>query len=212
MKLFLSSSIADVGAEFPKYLDRPASEYKLLFIITAAEVEPKDINHSWIKKDKAGLVGADFQIEDYTITNKSQREIEKKLNSVDICFVNGGNTFYLLDQMRKTGFDKALKKFLKNGGIYGGSSAGSIVAGINIEPSKNLDDASLAQKLKSTKGLGLVNFVLLPHWGSENFKDLYLNNRLASAYKSKYPILLLGDDQYVVLKDNKLEIKKKYTI
>lgn len=41
-------------------------------------------------------------------------------------------------------------------------------------------------------------FLLMPHWGSEHFRDLYLERRLEKLYTVEhYKYLLLNDNQYV---------------
>ena len=50
---------------------------------------------------------------------------EININEFDVMYMMGGNTFYLLNIIRKTGFDKNIKEFINSGKIYVGSSAGS---------------------------------------------------------------------------------------
>ena len=57
----------------------------------------------------------------------------KLLELKDIIFVEGGNTFYLLKAMRACNFEKIIRKLLKEGKVYIGASAGSIVAGKTIK-------------------------------------------------------------------------------
>src|SRR3989338_5665014 len=40
------------------------------------------------------------------------------IKSFGLVYVSGGNTFFILDKIRKTGLDKEIKKFFKSGGIY----------------------------------------------------------------------------------------------
>jgi dipeptidase E len=62
------------------------------------------------------------------------RKIKKDdLKNKDVIFVFGRNTFDYLNRIRKTGLDKAIKSFVKKGGIYLGLSAGSYVICPTIE-------------------------------------------------------------------------------
>jgi len=203
-QIILTSSIAHTGEHIAKSLDKRTSEYKLLFIDTAAETEKG--SKQWLKNDRDGLVKGGFQIQDFSITGKTKGEVEEAINSVDIVFVNGGNTFYLLDKMRKVGFENLIKAYLKKGGIYASSSAGSIVAGPNIEPARKLEDLNEHLSSIPTKGLNLVDFVMMPHWGSDSFKRKYSDGFLKTSYTKDYPILFLSDYRYIYIKDGMMEI------
>ena len=204
MKLILTSSAEHVGEALAQEFNHP-EKTRLLFIVTAAEGEKNGVNSSFIAKDRAGLEKADFQITEDTITGKSQNEIRDMLVKTDFCFVNGGNNFYLLKQMRETGFDVEIKDFLARGGVYGGSSAGSVIVGPDVEPTRILESGDFG--IQDTRGLNLVDFVVMPHWGSETFKDLYLHDRLEHAYSGEMPLIFLGDQQYLVVIDKKIEVK-----
>jgi len=95
-----------------------------------------------------------------------------------------------------------LYNYIKNGKVYIGCSAGSIIAGPDIYITRFIDEISNASKLKSYKGLGLVDFVVFPHWGSKDFREIYLNERLRNSYNQKNKIILLTDYQYVRVKDD----------
>ncbi len=180
-----------------RHFDKTASKVKTLFINTAAEVEKGGSKANWVNKDREGLEKAGFQISDYSVTNKSEAKIRESLRNIDFVFVNGGNTYYLLQQMQKCNFKNIIDDFLNNGGVYGGSSAGSIAAGLDISATKKIEHE--LYELESTRGLGLCNFDILPHWGSDSFKDLYLNHRLDHAYSHPNSLIMLNDQSYVVV-------------
>jgi dipeptidase E len=204
MKLFLTSSNNYVTKDFVKHLDQDPHDIKLTFIPTAAEVEKGGLQ--WLKDDRQALVDVGFQVNDFTLTDKKSPEVQKMLNETDFVFVSGGNTFYLLQEMRKSGFDTHIIPYLENGGLYGGSSAGSVVAGPNIGLTALLDEPSLAPDLKSYKGLGLTNIVILPHWGSQHFQKQY-EQLMSAGYKKGLKVILLTDDQYLLCEDGKFSIE-----
>lgn len=149
---------------------------------------------------------AGFNLFDYTITGKTVRDFNRDLTPADIIHVNGGSTFYLLLQARKSGFDKWIKKAVEAGKIYTGSSAGSIVASPNIEITRKLETRIYEKQLKNFIGFGLVDFIILPHWGSKHFRDLYLNHRFDFAYKPENKIILLNNWQYVKVENDMYKI------
>jgi len=207
-RLFLTSSVNCVAFDIAKHINKKG--LKLLFITTAAEVEEGDLQ--WLDDDRNALVKAGFKVTDYTITGKTDGQIKKDIDSVDIIYFCGGNTFYLLEKIQQSGCAKTICDFVKNGKIYIGTSAGSIVAGPDIYPTYRLDNAKKAPDLKGYKGLGLVDFVIFPHWGNKFFKDLYLNRRLEHAYTTGNKIILLTNRQYVLVEGEMykiIEVKKK---
>lgn len=205
VNIFLTSSVNFVAHDIPKYLAKDPRKLKLLFIDTAAEVEKGDLQ--WLKDDHNSLIKTGFKVTDFTITGKKLNEIRSKLEETDIIYVSGGNQFYLLYHIQQTRCAKLISNLVKKGKIYIGTSAGSIVAGPDIYITRFIDDAKKAKylNLKSYQGLGLVNFIVLPHWGSEYFKQIYLTRRL-NAYNQKYKIILLNDYQYILVKDNWYQI------
>ena len=132
--------------------------------------------------------------------------MEEDLKNVDVIYVSGGNSFYLLEKAKESGFESVVKDLLSKGKKYIGTSAGSIIAGPDIYPAYYLDAAEEAKNLKNYKGISLVDFTVLPHWGSKHFKDRYLNQRLEHAYKLGYKLILLNDNQYVAVDGDKYRI------
>ena len=94
---------------------------------------------------------------------------------------------------------------MEKGGIYIGSSAGTILAGPSIELAKNIDNQEEASELKSLDGLGLINFVVLPHYDDKDFKDK-IDKNLQKYKKYKYKIIKISDNQAVVIKENSFKI------
>jgi len=108
---------------------------------------------------------------------------------MDIIYVQGGNTFYLLKQMRKSGFDKIIRKLLRKGIVYIGVSAGSIVAGKTIETSNwktNEDRFGLI----SLKGLNLVNQNIFVHYKPEHMETIKQKSK-----RIKKNLRILTDEQ-----------------
>jgi dipeptidase E len=202
--LFLASEIHVVANHIAQKLPKPLSKLKTVFILTAAE--PGGINRDWVKQNRQGLVEAGFNLFDYSLTGKTPKQIESDLKNVDIFHLNGGNMFYLLLQARKSGFDKFIKKAVKQGKIYTGSSAGSVIAASDITVAKVIEDETYDKELKNFKAFNLVNFVIFPHWGRADFKREYRSQRIPRAFQEDYSILLLNDYQYVQVEDDKYKI------
>lgn len=204
MKLFLTSSNNFITPDLVKHLDRSPAEMRLTFIPTAAEVEKGDLQ--WLNDDRQALVGAGLKVQDFTLTGKTKAQVKAMLAETDFVFVSGGNTFYLLQEMRKSGFSELIRPYLEKGGYYGGSSAGSVVAGPDISLFEALDDPSLAPELEDHRGLNLVDVVLFVHWGSDHFAKRY-QELLKNGYRPGQKVVLLTDDQYLFCEHSRYTIE-----
>lgn len=202
-RLFLASSVSTVAHLIADEIRSHNMGMKLLFIPTAAEVE--DGEKDWLDADKQALINAGFLLTDFSLTGKKKVEVESMLDTVDGVFLSGGNTFYLLQEIRRSGFDTLIDMFVARGMYYIGSSAGSVVAGPDIDNAKLIDDALRAPNLRSYKGLGLTDVEIFPHWGSEYFEVGYMNT-MKYVYKSGHKIILLADDQYVCVQGDRYQI------
>lgn len=202
MKLFLASSLQHTGTEIAKMLLADGFAGKLLFLTTASEVEKGDL--SWLAADRKPLTDAGLDVFNYTVTNKTPSEVEKALEGVGAVCVAGGNTYFLLEQVRNSGFDQIITKRVQEGMPYIGSSAGALLAGPSIETS--LDDPSITPKLTNYTGLELCTISVRPHWGSAHFQDAYQHEfkRLYSLNKS---MVLLTDTEFMVVENNRYRVK-----
>lgn len=197
-RLFLASS----GLEYIKtFVGKDPSQVKMLFIPTAGNLD-EDV--WWIDKDRDVLRRMGFQITELDIAKESLEKAEGALQNTNIVYVAGGNTFYLLKQLRDKGFDKLLTKYIENGVLYAGASAGSLIAGLDIEPVSTIDEPEKVENLDSTKGLGWIGIVPIPHY------DMATRTRAIDAikekYKDKFEIVLLTDDEAIVVEGDSWKV------
>lgn len=196
MKLFLTSTglPLETTEAFLELLHKKPEETAVCFIATAAD--PYD-DKGFVEKDKERLIDLGFKITETDLRQEDENSLSGKLANLDVVFVEGGNTFYLMKYMRKSGFDKAVKRFLDGGGIYLGVSAGSYVACPDISPAqwKHADDQNKVE-LKDLKGLGLVDFYVSPHYIPEHEAIINENKN-----KVSYPIFALTDSQAILVND-----------
>lgn len=171
MKLLLSSrgweQNQKIAKKFLRLIGKPA-EAKIFLITTARK---KDRDWKWVR------IHIDM-LKDIGISKKNisifslDRKIEKdELITMDAVYVCGGNTFLYLSGIKKTGLDKEIKKFMKNGGVYYGISAGSVIAGPDISFVSALGDTNDI-KLKNKKGLELTKLSIAPHYDNKKHKKV----------------------------------------
>jgi len=202
-KLFLTSYFAFVSKLLLPLLPKQPNQLKLAFIPTAAD--PYKIK-PWFYGDKIKLKLMGFQIINVDIKNKTKEQLFKQMKDIDVIFVSGGNTYYLLEHVQKSGFEEVVKKLTAKGVIYVGSSAGSVLACPTIEHIEDLDDKTKAS-LTSFKGINLIDFLILPHYGDSKYK--YKFQQIMKKWSDKkYKIQTLTNTQVIVVNNNKIEILK----
>lgn len=193
MNIFLTSQASKVLETIATLLPKKPEEYKVVFIPTAAKPYA---DAPWMHADRDELVRLGFAVENLELDTASADEVKKRVEAADIIFVAGGNTFYLLEQAKKTGFIEVVREAVANGKVYIGSSAGSVLAAPDIKYVELFDDPTKAN-LEDTLSLELVGFGVLPHIGNPKYKELH--DRVLSEYKDwPYPLVPVSDDQFVV--------------
>jgi dipeptidase E len=184
-----------IGEEFLKLVNKPASDIKLIFVTLARTKEEL----YYIGESKKELLDIGITNRNLKILNLGNKVLYDEVNGFDVIYVCGGNTFYLLYKFRETGFGEVIKKFIENGGVYVGVSAGSIIVGPNIEI------ASLGDKndvgLKDLTGLSLVDVAISPHFNEEEHKAV-------EEFKKKvsYQVIPLTDNQALLILNSKTNI------
>lgn len=167
-KLLLTSSGFSqiIIREFLKLANKMPKEIKLLFIPTASEaVSETQVGGRYIEEEKEGLYDLGIEKQNVIIFNLDSNIEENKLRDIDVIYVCGGNTFYLLSKIRESGFDKRIKEMVGRGVIYVGVSAGSVLAGPNIRIAGEWDSNDIG--LKDLTGLNLTGLIVSPHYTKE---------------------------------------------
>lgn len=200
MKLFLTSNASKVLDKIVTRLPKTPQDLKVVFIPTAGDPYAET---PWITDDRNKLIELGFRVTELDIKSRTRSELEVALDGADIIFVAGGNTFYLLEQAIASGFDKIVQEQVRAGKTYIGSSAGSVIAGPDIEAMAIFDDPSVAQ-LKNTQGFGLVNFVVLPHFGKPKYGSYH--DKVIKEFGEKYKIIPLEDKQFIIADENSYTI------
>jgi dipeptidase E len=71
-------------------------------------------------------------IDELEISSASGDEIERRIKDADYVFAEGGNTFFLLQELNRTGADKMIIEHINKGKLYIGASAGSMILSADI--------------------------------------------------------------------------------
>ena len=101
----------------------------------------------------------------YGLEEDYDSESLSALLSSDAIHLSGGNTYYFLHWLRKRNMIETLVRYVAQGGVLIGVSAGSILMTPDISTSAICGDEVL-EGMNDFTGLQLVDFSFLPHYDS----------------------------------------------
>ena len=188
----------EIANKFLELVGKPASNIRLGVVVPNAiesEIELYYYNLHMDIFSQVGLLKQNIQV-----INLEEKLIYKLLEGMDAIFICGGNTYYILSKMRQFGFNKYVRQYIERGGVYIGESAGSIIAGPNIEVTALCGDINNIC-LEDLTGLGFIDTAILPHFEEKQNNDV-------KEFKSRvnYPVVTLSDSQAMLIIDNKEKI------
>ena len=132
----------------------------------------------------------------------TRRDLNQALGS-DVIYLAGGNTFYFLKHLRKSGLLTQLKRFVERGGVLAGLSAGAIILTPNIgtagPPLPDPDDNDM--QLKNLRALGLVRFEFYPHYTPTPQTNHAI---LQYSRTTKYPIVACSDGSGITINEHRM--------
>jgi dipeptidase E len=207
MKLFLSSlAISDPQSiELAKLVGKDPKDIKLALIENAADTYPEG-KRAWVDQNRTAIQSHDFDVEIIDIKKFKGKldELKDKLATKDVIWFGGGNTYYLRWLLKDTGTDQLLGELVKQGIVYGGGSAGAIIAGPTLKHFETADDPNEAPEVL-LDGLHFADAVVVPHMDNVKFASVIhaINDNLkADGYKT----VPLGDAQAVIIDGEKQRV------
>lgn len=203
-RIFLCSSFADVASILSKSVSVPLKGKTVAFIPTASihEEYMQYVEDGRMALDSLGLI-----VNEIEITQCSKNKIKDVLYDCDCIYISGGNTFFLMQELRKTGTDKLIIEQIEKGKLYIGESAGAMILAPNIEYAKDMDD-HLTQTPDFTdfKGLGIVEFYPVVHFNSFPFEEAA---QKVVHKNSHLPLEIITNQQAIVVVGNSIVIKER---
>jgi dipeptidase E len=200
-KLFLASFFSGVASAFPSFAGDCAGK-KVVFIPTASLPEKVTF---YVGADRKALVKLGLEVEDLEISTAAPEEIEAKIAAADYIFISGGNTFFLLQELRRTGADKLITAHIDSGKLYVGASAGSMILAPNIEYVKYMDNHAAATDLGDDfTALGVVDFSIVPHCANFPFKKAAA--KIIANYGETLDLRPIANHQAVTADGAKVEV------
>lgn len=208
MKLFLSSLVI-TNKQADRFLQlvgkKNPADVNLIFIENAADVY-KESAKWWVQQTRDSFADRGFKLSylDLREYKGKPKELRAQLAKADVIWLGGGNTYYLRWILHDTGADAIIADLVKSGKVYGGGSAGAIVAGPTTKFFDGADDPAKAPQVID-EGMGLTQIVPVPHWDGPNHKDIMkdANDKLIAA---DYKTVTLTDEQALLIDGDHHEV------
>ena len=201
--MILTSSLYESMGIVKKFLNEKTESKKILFIPTATNV---DEYKKYIHLTQKVFEDCGYEVESFDISSFSEEIVKEKIAESKIIFVSGGNTFYLLQELKKKNLISYLKEKIENGLFYIGESAGSVITVPDIEYADIVDDKTLATELTDYTGLNLVDFYIVPHFEEEPFVES--SRKVVELYKDKLDLKVINNKEAILVENNNFTIIK----
>lgn len=193
-KMFLCSSFKDSYSLLSDFTGESLKGKRVTFFPTASAVE--EVTH-YVDAAKEAFHQLCMQLEIVQIAEQSTEEIAKMMKQNDVVYVSGGNTFYLLQELRKHGLDDVLKEEINKGKLYIGESAGSIIMAPSIEYISLMDERQKAPELSSYQGFNEVSRYPVPHVHNTYLGDAA--QQILKKYEQTLDLCPLTDEQALLI-------------
>ncbi|MDH6310424.1 dipeptidase E [Dysgonomonas sp. PFB1-18] len=201
-RLFLSSSFADVADLFKEFAKEDIKGKAVTFIPTASNVEEVKFYVDLAREAfrEMGLI-----VDELDVSKMSGDKMTAKLKENDYIYISGGNTFYLLQELKRSGADKMIADEINSGKLYIGESAGSMIVSPDIEYAKEMDDFKKAPDLDTFSALNIIDFYPLPHYKSFPFEEAV--EKIIAKYGAKLNLYPISNSQVILVERSNVRVK-----
>ena len=170
---------------------------KIIFIPTAGNVEPYT---GFIDEGIEMLKSLGYELEIIDISKFDEDYLKDRFLKTECICISGGNTFYLLQELKKKNLVDVLFKRIKEGLLYIGESAGAIIMSKSIEYNQIMDDKSIASELDNYGGLNVFDHYVLPHIGEYPFEETA--QKTLHIYQDKIPLVPINNKEAILVDNN----------
>jgi dipeptidase E len=189
------------------YLDHVESEIRnVLLSLKSVSFFPFALfdRDGYAAKAKARFAAMGYQLESVHTVRDPQNAIQK----TDAIFVGGGNTFRLLKALQDLDLLEPIRRKVKSGTPYIGSSAGSNVAGPTIKTTK---DMPIVQP-RSFDSLGLVPFQISPHYLDPDPNSIHMGETqeeriLHFLEENETPVVGMREGAWLLIESERVTLK-----
>lgn len=206
MKLYLSSYRIPTPNELVRLIGKPMSRIKVALVTNAKDYYIERAKKFKVEQAADYLRQFGMQVTPIDLRHYNEAaRIKRDITGYDLVWCMGGNTYMLRYEMRRSGFEKIIHELLDQGIVYGGESAGALVAGISIAGVESADEPSFAESV-ITQGLSLIPYTVLPHVGNPDFANI---PEIFHVVHDGVPIIELTDQQAAIFNNDDYFISEK---
>lgn len=146
-----------------------------------------------------------FSINILDISKTAKQKIDNILKDIKILYVSGGNTFYLLQELKRKKILDTIKDKISNGMLYIGESAGAIITSKNIEYNQIMDNKDIASDLDNYEVMNITDFYILPH--NNEFPFVESTKETIKIYENKLNLLPISNSEAVFVNGKDFVVK-----
>lgn len=139
------------------------------------------------------------------ISESDVKTIEDKFKLSDIVYFTGGNSFFLIDHIKRKRIDEILKNFLLEDKLYIGESGGAIICAKDLSYIEKMDEIPKNYSQKNKLGLGLIDFFVLPHYKCEPFVEVA--DEISKSFKH-LDLYKINNSQAIIVENEEIKIVK----
>ncbi len=174
------------------------------FIPTASTLESYK---EYVKLGQESLEELGLKVTPLEVATASSEEIRSTLSEGDLIYISGGNTFYLLQELKRKGADKLIQAEIEGGKPCIGESAGAMIFAPSVEYVQLMDETHVASELASFVALGLISRYPLPHYRCFPFEEV--GEKVLATYGDKLSLVPITNDQAIIVRGSELTIVTK---
>lgn len=197
MRAFLCSYFAGVEPAFKNFLRGNPAQQRVVFIPTASTVEDTTF-YVQDALDVFNRLGLEPDVLDVAEVDPETAKL--RIERAEVLYISGGNTFYLLQQLKAKDLVHFIAEKVRHGMMYVGESAGAMVASPDIEYAQVMDDSDAALGMFDFKALGIVDFYPAVHDDEEPFTEAV--RHMKAEYSDKLDLVPINNSRAIRVEGN----------
>lgn len=206
MRLFLSSDSVLPGTReaFLDLVGMSKEDIKIALIENAADNYPPD-NRAWVEESRANLEKCAAEVQKVDLRDYSDADkLKETLRNYNVIWLGGGNTYYLRWLAKKSGLDRIVYDLVNDGMVYGGESAGAIIAGPTLDAFQKADNPNEAPEIL-LDGFNLTDIVAVPHSDYPKYA-LIMKEAAQQVERLGLKAVRINETQAIVINDSEIKI------
>lgn len=176
-------------------------ERKVAIITTAAtKYKAANRNNIALKEDLTHLGFKPYFID-------VEMEDPKRLSDTSICILGGGNPYFLLYHLRKSGADQIILEKLTTDQLVMGISAGIFILSKDLFIVDALTPEMNTVDIVDKKALGAIDEIIVPHY-DRFVKEGRIQEETINLYEGKYnrKVIRLKETELIIYNQNGFEV------